>query len=129
MSSVVLSDEEIKLVYEALDAFIDVINSYITFLVMISQSLNLYLSMELKDEEAIDRRKFSAVRKELFNFLDVHKNIYDVKELRTKHDDGSVLYKKPINIVEDGENFLNKDDIFILVIFANDELSRPLVEV
>ena len=60
------------------DAFVGVILNYIDFLLQIYNSFDTNLSEEESSEakEEVKIRKFSAIKKELYNFISIHKELY-----------------------------------------------------
>ena len=59
-------------------------------------------------------RKFLAIRKELFIFLTAHKQFFDLKNIALVLNDGKVIFKNDISILNCGEEFLKFNDILKL---------------
>ena len=93
------------------NAFIHVVHSYILFLWHISQTI---VEKRTNDVER-EKREFSAVKKELFNFLIRHKTFFAFKKIQLLSNNGSVLqsYCKLCNS-DVFEQFMKIDNVYEL---------------
>ena len=93
------------------NAFIHVVHSYILFLWHISQTI---VEKRTNDVER-EKREFSAVKKELFNFLIRHKTFFTFKKIQLLSNNASVLqsYCKLCNS-DVFEQFMKIDNVYEL---------------
>ena len=105
-----LTSDEQKQVLVVTESILRVINSYINFILIISDSIDASFSQgeEAEAERKNKVRKFSTVKKELHKFLNTYKEICTLKKITVESNDGSVLYERDVNI--DYENFLSQDN-------------------
>ena len=116
IESVKLNENKYEAADIAADAVDQVICRYIHFIAEIPKALyrNLYGEENSEAVELAESRKFTAIKKELYNFLSVHKDLYELNKLVIELDNGSVLYERDISILDNGEDFLSKDDALII---------------
>jgi len=88
------------------DALVGVTNRYFQFL----RAIALYI-VEGSDDLNREKRKFYAIKKELFEFLIAHKKFYKLKAIELELNDGSLLYRKIISY-SDHDDFLKLEDVF-----------------
>ena len=93
------------------NAFINVVHSYIIFLWRISQTIVKKRSNDVEGE----KRKFSLVKKELYNFLIRHKIFFTFKKIQLLSNNGSVLQSCCKFCNSDVfEQFMKIDDVYQL---------------
>ena len=61
-----------------------------------------------------EKRKFLAIKKELFNFLFAHKKFYNIDRIIVQLEDSSLVYEKSFSITQHGNDFLKLEDILKL---------------
>ena len=88
------------------EAFETVVNGYLLFLIEIS----LRIVNESTDDLNRERRKFNAVKKELFNFLIQHKSFYNLKTITLESED-EILFSLDINYPGNIESSLKLEDV------------------
>ena len=119
MSNLKFTNDELELVHVAANAILRVINKYINFIAEISSSMDTNLS----EEENSKVRKFSAIKKELYIFLNKHKKIYKLDKVAVESKDGLVLYEQDIGIVDEGLSSLTKDVALNISELCGDDLN------
>ena len=90
-----------------------VVWKYFQFLKIVAKTLT-----DIKDDEdkkKREKRKFLAIKKEFFNFLNAHRKFYNINEITVELKDSSVLYKKTINITLHGNDFIKLEDILNII--------------
>ena len=115
-SSVRLTGDEQKKVLSVTESILFVINHYIYFILIISDSFTE--EEESEAEKKNEMRKFLAVKKELRDFLNAHKRFFTLKDIFVEAEDGSRLYERDVN--NDDENFLSEDDALEMYEFFKD---------
>ena len=88
-------------------AFMQVFDKYVYFLRSISRAI---VGKRTNDVER-EKRKFNAVRKELFNYLFVHRMFFTVKAIQLLSNNRSLLYTLTLDNSDNYENLLNLDDV------------------
>ena len=119
MESLKLTHE--KLTTVAADAFLEVVRNYLDFIAEISKTLSSSLSEEENLEAVVHARKLTAMKKELYNFLTVHKEFYNLNKILIEQEDGSVLFERDVSILDKCEDFLSKDDALTISELFNDD--------
>ena len=117
-----------KMTQVAADAFFEVIRNYIYFIAEISKTLSSCLSEEenLEAVQLVHARKFTAIKKELYNFLSLHKEFFKLNKILIELEDGSVLFERDISILDNDEGFLcNNDALMISELFNDDTYLVP----
>ena len=92
--------------------FTEVVCEYFSFLHVIAVTIT-----KIKDDEnqkKREKRKFLAIKKELFNFLIAHKKFYKMHEIHVKMENCSRVFKKSLSIIDHGNDFLKLEDFFKL---------------
>ena len=90
--------------------FTEVVCEYFSFLHFIAVTIT-----KIKDDEnqkKREKRKFLAIKKELFNFLIAHKKFYKMHEIHVKMENCSRVFKKSFSIIDHGNDFLKLEDFF-----------------
>ena len=123
IESVKLNENKFVAADVAADAIDQVINRYLHFIAEMPKALysSLYGEENSEAVELIESRKFTAIKKELYNFLSVHKDLYKLNKLVIELDDGSVLYERDISILDDSEDFLSKNDALRISELSSDD--------
>ena len=88
-------------------AFNSVMHSYLRFLSNIANSI-----FEGSQDVRREKRKLCAVKKDMFEFLVAHENIYKLKAIRLKFEKGSVIVENTIIYLDNCEHVLKTDDVF-----------------
>ena len=104
------TSEENSQVYIARKEFTKVVLKYLDFL----QAITITIT-KIKDDEnqkKREKRKFLAIKKELFNFLIAHIKFYKIYEICVKMENCSCVFKKRFSIIDHGNDFLKLEDFF-----------------
>ena len=88
------------------NAFNDVIHSYFLLLRDIA-----YVIFKYPKDVSVQKRKFSAIKKELLKYLVAHRKHYRLKSIKLLSDDNSVLFEINTSYSDNCEEFLKLEDI------------------
>ena len=101
-----------------------VVWSYLDFLQLVART-----TKEIKDDEnqkKKEKRKFLAVKKELFNFLIAHKKFYNMYKIYVTAENSSVVCSKKFNIINDGNDFLKLTDVLVIDEIIHESTGRKV---
>ena len=104
------TSEENSQVYIARKEFSKVVLKYLRFLQVIAITLTKIKNDE--NQKKREKRKFLAIKKELFNFLIAHIKFYRVYEICAKVENCSFVFQKIFSIIDHGNDFLKLEDFF-----------------
>ena len=91
----------------------EVVFSYIQFLLKIAHRIQ-----REKENKEVNIRKFSAVKKELYEILEMHSDFFELEGFSVLLKDGSLLHAVNIDTYEPCEDFIKLDDLQICVEFV-----------
>ena len=82
----------------------EVVYSYIQFLMKIAHRI------QRVEEKEVNIRKFSAVRKELYEILEIHSGYFELEEFSVLSKEGQLLQSVKIDTYQSCEDFIKLDD-------------------
>ena len=111
----------------------NVINSYLWFI----RQISLRIVGESTNDLNREKRKFEAVKKELFNFLVQHKKFYELKKITLKSNAKRILFSLNINYpynidnslkIKDVVKFAKKCEKYKQIEYHTDQVEAEIVE-